>query len=124
MFFRKKERTVFLPAAEREGRVRRRDGAFATVRAAEYRLSRAAQRRAEERREKAGEALFAIVRFAMRRMPADRADARSSGGIRTRRARVEEGVRPCGHASAADPLDEAISLLSRLRGLNREERGE
>lgn len=131
MLFRKKQTTVFLPAENRDGCVRRRDRAFATARAAEFRLAREAQRRAEEvRRARQGEALFAVVRFAMRRMPAQRAEEAyrpaEEGGIRTRRARIEgECARPRGRAfRGADFLDDAISSLSRLRGLNREERGE
>ena len=139
MLFRKRQETVFLPAENREGSVRRKDRAFATARAAENRLSASARRRTEacrteERRARQAEALFAVVRFASRRMPAQRAErggagpagGSACGGIRTLRARLEGGCAyPHGQTSrGGDCLDEAISALSRLRGLNRDERGE
>lgn len=113
-FCKKEKNTVFLPG-DALPRAHRRENAFASARAAEARMERARRRasgKAEDElfRIRAWEALSAVVRFSQNRSvsaPAER-------GLRTRRPLI--AARPA--FSCSDALDEAISSLSRLRGLH------
>lgn len=150
---RKTEQTILLPQESAGGAVRRRENAFASARCAEAKLQAARAKKAAAfllapvAGDEAASALFSVVRLEDVRLANRRAaENRRERGVSTRGGRfsrtyaraaageersargchdgTEKRERACAPAEQyEDALDELISGLSLLRGLNVRERG-
>lgn len=150
---KKTEKTILLPQERAAGFVRRRENAFAAARYAEAKLQAARAKKAAAfllapvAGDEAASALFSVVRLEDVRLANRRAaENRRERGVSTRGGRfsrtyaraaageerssrgcrdgAEKRERACALAEQyEDALDELISGLSLLRGLNVRERG-